>query len=150
VIITGHSLGGAIAGLLCHLFTSKGRSCKAYVFGPGVNTKFLQNSFVQSNVLAFVNRTDVVPRLSLGAVEKMFQVKSSNICASSSKSSDEKSLDNIFYPAGRLYLLRNGGVHKLNAASLNLLVSPNMLKDHELDSYIRTLKKLSDCNKPQL
>ena len=75
VTITGHSLGGGIATLLCSILYTDGEDVRVYTFGsPPVGNDIFVENIKQLNHLRYVNRFDPVPMINkpvVGYIKKI-------------------------------------------------------------------------------
>eukprot|EP01004_Peranema_trichophorum_P003595 NODE_2576_length_1546_cov_33.431483_g2219_i0.p1 GENE.NODE_2576_length_1546_cov_33.431483_g2219_i0~~NODE_2576_length_1546_cov_33.431483_g2219_i0.p1 ORF type:complete len:441 (+),score=52.39 NODE_2576_length_1546_cov_33.431483_g2219_i0:78-1400(+) len=172
VVVTGHSLGGAVAGLLTIYMKYSGISglddTRCVVFGPPPSLRGEILEYCDEFMLVLVNGYDFVPRMSVPALLYLMQVSAYAMdlpcwerallfCHADSfmdfpnvplpgPSKQDESL-RLLVPGKILQLLNDKEghmrVHKISRQYLHYLVGEEtMVKDHTMSKYKENLNKV--------
>ena len=134
LILTGHSLGAGAAVLMAIILYEKMKiPLECYAFAPP--PLLLSDKTDKSYIKIFVNRDDVVPRLSLGSIED-FKLRIIN-----NDKPEYMRIPKLYLP-GTVYYINNNKIAITTQDSFKeIIVSANMFLDHFPDQYETVLEK---------
>jgi len=169
IIFTGHSLGGGTSAILTTLFRRKQKNAykdaTCFVFAPAACIS--GHPEINQGITSFVFEDDLVPRLSLASIEKLFQKLCDNMNATQNteafytrvlgglltdlynSSNPQTNINDLSTPGCNIYHIwtrkqEQTGIYVAEKKFFSLIIpSKTCVKNHRLHAYIEALENIS-------